>query len=51
MSGPPPWTITGFMPTNFSSATSRAKEVFSSGVVMAEPPYLMTIVAPANSRM
>ena len=34
-----------------SSATSRAKDAFSSGVVMAAPPYLMTIVAPANSRM
>jgi hypothetical protein len=51
MSGPPPWTITGFMPTSFSSATSRANDAFSSGVVIAAPPYLITIVAPANSRM
>ena len=51
MSGPPPWTITGFIPTSFSRATSRANDAFSSGVVMAAPPYLMTIVAPANCRM
>ena len=51
MSGPPPCTTTGFMPTNLSSAMSRAKDAFSSGFVMAAPPYLMTTVAPANSRM
>ena len=51
MSGPPPCTITGFIPTSLSNATSRANDAFSSGVVMAAPPYLMTIVAPANSRM
>ena len=27
--GPPPWTITGFMPTSFSITTSRAKPAFS----------------------
>ena len=51
MSGPPPCTITGFIPTSLSRATSRAKDAFRPGVVMAAPPYLMTIVAPANSRM
>ena len=51
MSGPPPWTTTGFIPTSFNRATSRAKDAFSSGVVIAAPPYLITIVSPANSRM
>ena len=41
--GPPPWTITGFMPTSFSITTSRAKPAFSSGSVIALPPYLMTM--------
>ena len=27
--GPPPWTITGFMPTSFSITTSRAKPALS----------------------
>ena len=27
--GPPPWTMTGFMPTSFSMTTSRAKPAFS----------------------
>ena len=44
--GPPPCTTTGFMPTSFSSTTSRAKPVFSAASVMALPPYLMTMVLP-----
>ena len=44
--GPPPCTTTGFMPTSFSSTTSRAKPSFSFSSVMALPPYLMTIVLP-----
>ena len=42
--GPPPWTITGFMPTSFSITTSRAKPAFSAGSVIALPPYLMMMV-------
>ena len=30
--GPPPCTITGFMPTSFSITTSRAKPAFSDGL-------------------
>src|SRR5436190_15203448 len=51
MSGPPPCTTIGFMPTYLSSTTSRAKSSVRSGSVMAAPPYLMTIVLPWNSRM
>src|SRR5690349_8783711 len=42
--GPPPWTITGFMPTSFSMTTSRAKPAFRCASVIALPPYLTTIV-------
>src|SRR6476469_3374503 len=51
MSGPPPWTTTGFIPTYFRSTTSRANSSRRSGSVIAAPPYLMTIVRPWNSRM
>src|ERR687896_431498 len=51
MSGPPPCTTTGFMPTYLRSTTSRAKSSFSSGSVIAAPPYLITTVRPWNSRM
>ena len=44
MSGPPPCTTTGFMPTYLRSTTSRANSSFSSGSTMAAPPYLMTTV-------
>ncbi len=49
--GPPPWTITGFMPTSFSITTSRAKPAFSAGSVIALPPYLMMMVLSWNRRM
>src|SRR5688572_29679065 len=51
MSGPPPWTITGFMPTYLSSTTSVAKPSRSASSVIAAPPYLITTVRPWNSRM
>ena len=51
MSGPPPCTTTGLIPTCRSSATSAANDALSSGEVIAAPPYLMTMVVPANSRM
>ncbi len=51
MSGPPPWTITGFNPTYFRSTTSVAKPSLSSSSRIAAPPYLMTTVRPWNSRM
>ena len=49
--GPPPWTITGCMPTYLSSATSCANASFSSSFSMACPPYLMTSTLPAKRRM
>src|SRR6185436_18426146 len=51
MSGPPPCTTIGLMPTYLSSTTSRANSSRSSGSVIAAPPYLMTTVLPWNSRM
>ena len=51
MSGPPPWTTTGFRPTYLSSTTSRANSSRSAGSSIAAPPYLMTTVLPWNSRM
>src|SRR5918998_1632412 len=51
MSGPPPWTTIGFMPTYLRSTTSRANSSRSSGSVIAAPPYLMTMVFSWNSRM
>src|SRR5436305_5162805 len=51
MSGPPPWTTIGFIPTYLSSTTSRAKSSRSAGSSIAAPPYLMTTVLPWNSRM
>src|SRR4051794_40580509 len=51
MSGPPPWTTTGLIPTYLSSTTSRANSSRSAGSSIAAPPYLMTTVLPWNSRM
>ena len=51
MSGPPPWTTIGFIPTYLRSTTSRAKSSRSPGSLIAAPPYLMTTVRPWNSRM
>src|SRR4051812_754537 len=51
MSGPPPWTTTGFRPTYLSRTTSRANSSRRAGSSMAAPPYLITTVWPWNSRM
>ena len=51
ISGPPPCTTIGFMPTYLRSTTSRAKSSRSAGSFIAAPPYLITIVRPWNSRM
>src|SRR4051812_35427497 len=51
MSGPPPCTTIGFIPTYLSRTTSRAKPSRSSASSIAAPPYLMTTVWPWNSRM
>ncbi len=48
MSGPPPCTTTGFIPTYLRSTTSRANSSFSSGSVIAAPPYLITTVLPVE---
>src|SRR5213594_901480 len=49
--GPPPWTMTGLIPTSRSRITSLANRSFRSARSIAAPPYLMTIVLPLNSRM
>ena len=49
--GPPPCTITGFMPTSFSITTSRAKPALRCASVIALPPYLTTIVRSWKRRM
>ena len=51
ISGPPPWTITGFSPADCSSTISSAKLRLSAGSIIAAPPYLMTARLPANLRM
>jgi hypothetical protein len=51
MSGPPPCTTTGFMPTYFRSTTSRANSSRSSASTIAAPPYLITTVFPWKSLM
>src|SRR6267378_3649314 len=49
--GPPPWTMTGLMPTRCSRMTSSANVSLRSAWSMAAPPYLMTTDFPRNSRM
>src|SRR5882672_3900955 len=49
--GPPPWTMTGLMPTSRRRITSLAKRSFRSARSIDAPPYLMTMVLPRNSRM
>ena len=51
ISGPPPWTITGFSPTYLSRTTSVAKASRRPSSRIAAPPYLITTVRPWNSRM
>src|SRR5262252_1132455 len=49
--GPPPWTMTGLIPTRRRRITSSANGSLRSARSIAAPPYLMTIVFPRNSRM
>src|SRR6267142_1787758 len=49
--GPPPWTITGRIPTSRRRRTSRANCSLRSACSMAAPPYLMTRVLPWKARM
>src|SRR3954447_19909134 len=51
MSGPPPCTTIGFMPTYLRRTTSRAKSSVSPASVMAAPPILITTVFSWNSRI
>ena len=51
MWGPPPCTITGWMPEKWSMATSSANDARSVSSTMAAPPYLMTTVLPRYWRM
>ena len=51
ISGPPPCTTTGFMPTRRSSTMSSANCSCSRGEVIAAPPYLSTTVVPQKRRM
>src|SRR3954471_7213730 len=51
MSGPPPCTTIGFMPTYLRSTTSRAKSSVSPASVIAAPPILITTVFSWNSRI
>ncbi len=43
ISGPPPWTTTGCMPTYFKRTVSRAVELLAVWSNMAWPPYLIMI--------
>src|SRR5256712_3030601 len=49
--GPPPWTMTGLIPTKRSRITSSATGSWGPARSIAAPPYLMTTVLPRNSRM
>jgi hypothetical protein len=51
ISGPPPWTTIGLIPTYLRRTTSRANSSRSAGSSIAEPPYLITTVLPWNSRI
>ncbi len=46
--GPPPCTTTGRRPASRRKTTSPANALWSSGEVIALPPYLTTTVAPRN---
>ena len=48
ISGPPPCTSTTLMPTSCISTMSFITASLSSGLIMALPPYLTTIVSPAH---
>src|SRR6185369_1691572 len=49
--GPPPWTMTGLIPTRRRRITSSANGSLRSARSIAAPPYLMTMVFPRNSRI
>src|SRR6266850_4652768 len=49
--GPPPWTMTGLIPTRRRRITSSANGSLRSARSIAAPPYLMTRVFPRNSRI
>ncbi len=51
ISGPPPCTTTGFMPTRRSRTMSSANSSCRRGDVIAAPPYLTTRVVPQKRRM
>ena len=46
ISGPPPWTSTGFTPTSDSSTISRMTACLRCSSVMALPPYFTTTILP-----
>mmetsp|Transcript_4522 Transcript_4522/g.11239 ORF Transcript_4522/g.11239 Transcript_4522/m.11239 type:complete len:336 (-) Transcript_4522:56-1063(-) len=48
ISGPPPCTRTGRMPTQASSTMSATTPALRLGSFIAAPPYLMTTVLPRN---
>ena len=43
ISGPPPCTMRGFIPTYFNKTVSRAVDDFASSSTIACPPYLINI--------
>ena len=45
-SWPPPWTITGSIPNDWSKTISWAKSCLRCSSIMAAPPYLMTTILP-----
>src|SRR6185312_11625278 len=49
--GPPPWMMTGLIPTYFSKTTFCANRSLRDESVIAWPPYLTTTVFPRNVRM
>mmetsp|Transcript_37436 Transcript_37436/g.105685 ORF Transcript_37436/g.105685 Transcript_37436/m.105685 type:complete len:255 (+) Transcript_37436:257-1021(+) len=48
ISGPPPWTSTGRMPTQARSTMSATTPALSLSSFIAAPPYLITMVLPRN---
>ena len=49
ISGPPPWTITGLIPTIFIKAISLVTDFLILLSTIAAPPNLITTVLPWNS--
>ena len=46
MAGPPPWTSTTRTPSRVRVTRSFMTAFFKSSLIIALPPYLMTIVLP-----